>query len=230
MPADEQPPHWQQYGAPGDAPRPEVPQPDVPGPTHTVPGRSVSTSSRSVRIGSRGAMVGVVLGLGGAVVGVGVAVFAAVGGTGGIGHKPDMHSQSGIDELVSKLRDDGAGTKAYDLTLYPDYAVADIAVPGGSGQRYQGYYFDGSLDDDWTSGSNTSPEKTFDIAEIDGSLLDGFCDDVTAMVEDAGVCYISVDPSETDDSFYSAYTSNDYNEGGYISYDRDGNVTYRNHS
>jgi hypothetical protein len=249
MPPDQQPPHWRQYDAPGDEPG-DVPQPesgpvsqvptpfvpygsgqnDIPGPTHTVPGRS-SRSSRSIRVGSRGAMVGVVLGVGGAVVGVGVAVFAAVGGSGGlggIGHKPDMHSQSEIDELVEDLKDDGAGTKAYSLTLYPDYAVVEIAVPGGSGQRYEGYYYDGSLDDDWGSGSNTSPEKTFDIADVDGTLLEGFCRDVTAMVDDAGDCYVIVDPAEDGSSLYSAYTSNDYSEGGYITYDADGQEVGRN--
>lgn len=249
MPPDQQPPHWRQYDAPGDEPG-DVPQPesgqvsevpapfvpygstkdDLPGPTHTVPGRSRSTSSRSVRVGSRGAMVGVVLGVGGAVVGVGVAVFAAVGGSGlgGIGAGPDMHSQSGIDELVNDLKDDGSTTKAYSATLYPDYAVLDVPVSGGSGQRYQTYYYDGSLDDDWSSGSNSTPEKTFDIADIDGALLAGFCRDVKEMVDDAGDCYVIVDPAEDGTSFYSAYTSNDYSEGGYISYDADGQELGRN--
>lgn len=236
-------PQWQDYEPPGqqpgDAPKPETPDPvaqvpapyvpygDVPGPTHTVPGSTFSGGSVVVgRVGSRLGMVGAIVGVAAAVVGVGVAIFAASGGIGdavnGIGAgRPDMHSQDGIDELIGDLEDYGASTDAYDLTLYPDYAVVQVAVPGGNGQRYDGFYFDGSLDSDWGSGSNSTPEKTFNLDQIDGSLLAGFCDQAENLIENPGTCYISIDPSETqgDKAFYAAYVSNDYSEGGYISFD-----------
>lgn len=248
MPPDQ--PHWQEYEAPGqkpgDTPQPDTPEPvsqvpapyvpygdsDLPGPTHTVPGSTFSFGGSGVvvsRVGSRFGMVGAIVGVAAAVIGVGVAIFAASGGVGdglgGIGaSRPDMHSQAGIDDLIGDLKDYGAGTKVYDVTLYPDYAVTEVAVPGGSGQRYDGFYFDGSLDDSWSSGSNPTPEKAFDLADIDGSKLAGFCDQAKKLIDNPGDCYIIVDPSETpqDKTFYSAYVSNDYSEGGYVSFDVNG--------
>jgi hypothetical protein len=188
----------------------------------------VTLGGASGRIGSRWSLVGVVIGIAGATVGVGVAIWAAAGG-GGLGisnplSKPDMHAQSGIDDLSSALDDAGAGTKMYNLVLYPDYAVAEVAVPGGSGFRYQGYYFNGSLDDDWSNGTDQD-EKTFDLADVDGSLIGGFCSRVEKMIDNPGDCYVVVDPSETkgDKTLYQAYVSNDYSETAYVTFDADGN-------
>ena len=180
------------------------------------------------RIGSRWSLVGVILGLAGAAVGVGVAIWATAGGGSGLGihnplDKPDMHSQAGIDDLVKSL-DDGPGTKVYNLVLYPDYAVAEVAVPGGSGFRYKNYYFNGSLDDESIDGT-AADAKSFDVADIDGSLLGGFCQRVEKLVDNAGDCYVIVDPSETkgDKTFYQAYVSNSFSESAYVTYDADGN-------
>ncbi|GAA3802906.1 hypothetical protein [Nocardioides panacisoli] len=211
----------------------QTPQPFVPygsaGGGPTIGGTTfVTLGGASGRIGSRWSLVGVILGIAGATVGVGVAIWAASGG-GGIGihnplDKPDMHSQAGIDDLSSSLEDAGAGTKMYNLVLYPDYAVAEVAVPGGSGSRYQGYYFSGSLDGDWSDG--TAPdEKTFDLSQVDGGLIGGFCDRVSKLLDSPGDCYVVVDPSETkgDKTFYQAYVSNDFTESAYVTYDADGN-------
>lgn len=247
----EKPPSWRRYDVPGDEPgekiRPENPDPETkPAPPSIgeapfVPyGDPHASSSSSVppliaASAAAGRGVGLIVGIVGGVAGLAVAggvglFFLADGDGGGLGGggRPDMHSQAGIDELIADLKDDGAGTALYDLTLYPDYAVAYVAVPGGRGDRYQGYYYDGSLDDDWSNGTNT--ESTFELSEIDGSLLGGFCEKAEKLVENPGDCYVIVDRPEegdTDGGWYSAYVSNDFSEGGYIEFDLEGNEVNR---
>ncbi len=133
---------------------------------------------------------------------------------------PDMHSQEGLDELAEDLREETGSSLVFDVNLYPDYAVVNVPAKPGT-PRADGYYWNGSLDD-WAKGK--SDEEPFDLTELDGDLLDGMCADAKGLVEDPDTCYILVsrpDPG-AGEGWFSAYTSNDYSEGGYIVFDLEG--------
>lgn len=247
----EQPPSWRRYDAPGDDPD------DVPQPEHTVPGAPPSVgdapfvpygspqhgSASSVpplvsSSGRSGPALGAVVVAGFvAVVALGGAVmlFAVSGDGDGNGvagaldaDAPDMHSQEGLDELIAELEDDAGTTEVYSLTLYPGYAVVNVYAEGGNGNRYDGYYFDGSLDD-WGP-SSTSTDPIFDLKDLDASMFDRFCAKAEKLIEDHKDCYITVaapGPEDPDAGWYSAYISNDYGEGGYIKFDLEGKEVFR---
>lgn len=253
----EKPPSWRQYDAPGDEPgekiRPENPEPKskpppppsaedtsfVPyGDPHHSSKSSVPALGAAAAFGAGravGAVVGVVAGIAGVAVAVGAGIFFIAGGVDGdiIGSagSPDMHSQEALDELVADLRDEHGTSEVFGATFYPDRAYVELHVDGGSGQRYDSYSWDGDLEQWGSSGTDDAP--TFDIADLDGDMLDDFCDKARTLVEDPGDCYIIVeapDPASPigDTGWYDAHVSNDYSEGGYISFDLEGNEVSRN--
>lgn len=247
----EKPPSWRQYDAPGDEPgekiRPENPEPtnkpdtppsigDAPFVPYGDPHASSSSSvppliAASAAVGrSVGLIVGIVGGVAGVAVAAGVGIFFLADGDGvdlGSGGGRDMHSQEALDELIADLRDEHGSSEVFDATFYPDRAYVDLHVEGGNGQRYESYSWDGNLGD-W-GGNSTDTGKTLDLTELDGSLFDGFCDVARTLVEDPGDCYISVDPDDMggNGGLYSAYVSNDYSEGGYVQFDREGDEVHR---
>ncbi|NYJ00002.1 hypothetical protein HNR19_000700 [Nocardioides thalensis] len=246
----EKPPSWRQYDVPGDEPgekiRPDTPEaktkPDTPpsiGEAPFVPyGDPHASSSSSVppliaasaAAGrSVGMLVGIVGGVAGVAVAAGVGIFFLADGDGvsfGGGGGRDMHSQEALDELVADLREEHGTSEVFDATFYPDRAYVDLHVDGGSGQRYESYSWDGSLAD-W-GGNSTDSGKTIDLTELDGSLFDGFCAKARKLVEDPGDCYIIVDPDTPTGGLYDAHVNNEYSEGGYISFDLEGNEVSRN--
>jgi hypothetical protein len=242
----DQPPSWRQYDAPGDepgdVPLPE-PAPDQPtvGDTPFVPyGRPQDGSASSAPPATppapattgRRAGRGVVLGAVAAVAVGGAALFFVAGGGDGIGidgpGSPDMHSQEALDDLIAEVRDEHGTSEVYDANFYPDRAYVDVHVPGGNGHRYDSYSWDGGDLEEWSS-SGSDEGATIDLAELDGTEFDGFCDQVKKLVEEPGDCYIIVDPDDAagDGGLYSAYASNDYSEGAYIRFDRAGAEVFR---
>jgi hypothetical protein len=212
-------------------PEPQPVQPFVPyggsDLSGTIGGATfVTLGSSTRRIGSRWSIVGVILGVAGATVGIGVAIYAASGG-GGIGiknplEKPDAFSQKGIDELTKDLQDETGTTKVFELTIYPDYIVVESQAEPGS-QHYDSYYWDGGFDD-WDKGTSDTP--AFDMSAVRGDLLAGMCQKADKLVDNGKNCYVIVGGSAAaapGQGFYSAYTSNDYDEGGYITFDKSGN-------
>lgn len=240
----EEPPKWREYDAPGDEPgekiQPEPPELDKPL-TLYPPGMAPPVQQPGAWAGPRTSKVGMGIGLSIAAVAVlivvgaaGLVVFAVSGGSdsaGGIdmpGGRPDMHSQAGLDELADELRDAYGTTDLYSLTLYPDYAVGKVAIEGGRGDRYEGFYFDGGVDKDW-GGKGTSDVEPFALSEVDGSQLPEMCAAAKDQVEDPGECYFILDEDfgVADATFYRVYATNEFGEGGYIQYDRKGKEVNR---
>lgn len=252
----EKPPSWRPYDAPGDDPgqriEPENPLPgeEPAGPPSVgaapfpVYGDASSRSPVPPVPQSRGRSAGHVALVAGGVastaVAIGIAMFVLtdssldpdIAGIGGdaVAGRPDMHSQEALDDLVRELRDEHGSSKVFEATFYPDRAYVELHVPGGSGQRYDSYSWDGSLDE-WGS-SGTDDGATFDLRDLDGDRFDDFCDVARTLVEDPGDCYIIVsapDPNAPPqlDGWYRAHVSNDYSEGGYVLFDRDGEEVTR---
>ena len=180
---------------------------------------------------SRVVVVGVVASV---VVGGGALLFALGGGDAEIigidarGGSRDVHSQEALDELVAQVRAEHGTSEAYDATFYPDRAYVDLHVAGGNGHRYDSYTWDGGDLEEWSS-SGFDEGRTFDLADLDASRFDGFCDQVKRLVEDPGDCYIIVDPDDVAGAggLYSAYITNEYSEGGYIRFNEVGKEVFR---
>lgn len=234
----EEPPKWREYDAPGDEPGEKIqPEPPELGKPLTLypPGMKPPPRQGGTWSGPKTSKLGTSIGLtiaavaGVIVIGaVALVVFAVSGGSDGLGSSPDMHTQAALDDLIDDLREEKGTSEVFRATFYPDRAYVDVHVEGGSGHRYDSMTWDGGLSE-WGSSGSWDNYRLFDLADIDAADFKDFCAQVKAEVEDAGDCYIIVEaPTDgSDKGWYSAYTSNDYSEGGYIEFDRAGNEVNR---
>jgi hypothetical protein len=231
------PPTWREYDVADPAQRisePEEPADHQAQAPRAAPGRPeprayqpypAAGAQRRPRPGPR---VGLAVGVGVAALMAGgaAAIFAAAGGGDGFGPiSPDVHSQEGIDALAEDLRDETGSSLVFDANLYPGYAVVNVPAKEGT-TRADGYYWDGGLDD-WTKGN--SDKEAFDLAEIDGSLLDDMCATVEALVEAPDDCYILVSKPAPGSAgaWFSAYVSNDYSETAWVGFALEGDEVER---
>lgn len=190
---------------------------------------SFSSSSSGLHAGSRvfGIIIAIVVLT--TVLGAGVAIFIVA--RSGIGDSigdavgtPDMHSQSGLDDLIEAVEEEKGSTEVFSVALYAHYAIVRVPAEEGS-QREDSFYFDGSLDD-WTKSQSTS--KTFDLEDINGDALDNLCEEARSLVEDPRDCYINISgsyiPGSNDPPTMTAYVSNEYGESASVVADLEGEI------
>lgn len=135
----------------------------------------------------------------------------------------NLFTVEGYDKLVEAIRDETGATYAFDVVIYPRYAVVEI--PTGTGTRYQNFYYDGEdLELQTIKG-------TTDDTQVDASLVDA-----QKLVD----CVTTVrDRADTPESWYAiisdtsgigpqmtCYASNDFGESTYVVQTLDGTVVY----
>lgn len=218
------PPDWKQYSpdpTPDDESAPEVKAyvpPTPPKPTRTLRERTVRTyggAQLAVRVGIAVIVAGVV-GLVGWIV-VDLVMLAVDDG--------EPQTAEGFAEMVDELGEETGDTEVFSAVIYPGYAAVD--VPVSDDDRYVSYRWDGSLTE---SSKSTSDDLRFDLADIDASGFLDMCEEASGLIEDPGDCYLIIrkpDEDDQDGGWVSAYVSNEFSQGGYVEYDREGNEVNR---
>ncbi len=137
----------------------------------------------------------------------------------------DVFSEEGLEELADDLEAARGSTEIFSATLYPTYAVLEVPAEG-SGKRMFRYYWDGDLDQQ--SKGTVSEPKRMDLRDIELDVVEDLRTKARDQVEDADpkTNYVIVSaPGATDEgAYFSAYASNDFGEGGYVTGDLDGKV------
>jgi hypothetical protein len=137
----------------------------------------------------------------------------------------DVFSEDGLEELADDLESARGSTEIFSATLYPGYAVLEVPAED-QGKRMYRYYWDGELDQQ-SKGTVSEPQR-MDLRDVELDVVEDLRTKIRAEVEDADPAtnYVIVSaPGPTDEGAYlSAYASNDFGEGGYISADLDGKV------
>lgn len=137
----------------------------------------------------------------------------------------DVFSEEGLEELADDLEAARGSTEIFSATLYPTYAVLEVPAQG-SGKRMYRYYWDGDLDQQ-SKGTVSEPER-MDLRDVELDVVEDLRKKARDQVEDADPAtnYVIVSaPGATDEgAYFSAYASNDFGEGGYVSGDLDGKV------
>jgi hypothetical protein len=146
------------------------------------------------------------------------------------GQTPDengvnVHTVSGIEEMLAGLREETGGTIAFDAVLYPRYAV--VSVPeAATGKRYRNYYWDGrtmALQDF----KSTTDDPRLDLTQFDPGVMLTLLEDVRGRIDDPNSWYLILgSDATTGQPQISAYSSNEYGEGAYILAAADGTITY----
>lgn len=210
------PPDWKQY-SPDETPDDETSA------TSAVPKPVRSLDERTVRR-TGGFPVGIVVG---AVAAVGaVAGVILLLGAGGEPGDDEPQSANGFDALVADLDEETGSTTIRRAVIYPDYAVLTVPydVDDPADERELSYYWDGSFGDPTKGTGDALP---FDLATVDGTVLDGLCPQVEELVEDPETCYLVIDKPADDDGtpeWITASTSNEFGQSAQIEFELDGTV------
>lgn len=229
------PPDWKQY-RPDPTPEDESGREVRPYVPPAEPPRVRTLEERTVRrTGGSPALVGTAVVV--AVGGIAAGIFALSGGDdapsgGGPGSgaeagKPDVQSVDGFADLVSALKEKTGSSTVFEAVLYPEYASIEAPFKPGDVREVR-YYWNGELDE--TSRSNTD-DVPFDLATLDASRFAAMCARAKALVEDPETCYLIIKRPEADDptpAWVSAYSSNEFQQGGYIEFALDGTEVSRN--
>lgn len=164
-----------------------------------------------------------VLPLLGAVVAVGLVGWGVVAIVKSAVGSGEPQSVDGFASLLEDLEDETGSTDVFRAVVYPEYAVVDVPVAAND-ERQISYYWDGGLSE---STKGTSDDEVFDLTVVDAAQFDGMCDEVSALIDDPGNCYLIIEkPDDTfpdrAEAWVSAYVSNDFSQSAYINYDLEG--------
>jgi len=233
MPDQPDPPDkWRVYKE-DKTPDPEPPL-NVHPPTSTPPqvpyGQSSSynpviiTSSGSSAAPKIVLLVVALLVLGGVVAGA-IAIFAAVGGIGGLGGGIDAKDPDDFAEFTEEFEKKFGRTDVQSVNLYSDYIIVYLPYSEDrKDDRQISYTWRGGDEfEEWTR--STSTEPTFDLSEIDTSVIDGMCDSVLSRADGATPdnCYIFLSkPAEGSDGWFRASASDSFNRSVWTEYDLNG--------
>lgn len=230
-PSDD-PPDWKRYDPdPTPDPEPSSAKSPVPYAPPSPPAPVRSLQERTVRqTGFHPAGLVIVAAVLVLVAGIVVAIMlAAQGGDDEvaadgtpIARADRPQSDKGFAGLLEALEEETGSTIVVEAVIYPKYAVVTVPYkpdkPGD--ERVVRYYWNGDELDESTK--STAGEEPFDLAQVSGDVLSGLCVHTRDLVEDPGDCYLIVrkpGAEDTTQSWISAYTSNEFSQGGYIQYD-----------
>ena len=136
----------------------------------------------------------------------------------------DLTTARGWDLFLDALQDKTGSREVFTATVYDGYAVVEVPV-GDQGQRSFGYYFDGDWQD-WT-GRGTAEEERFDLARIDGAVVQRLVRRVRSRIEDPTAAYVLVNsPGREEGVCLSAYATNDVSATAYLDARCDGKVVF----
>lgn len=226
---------WSVYRTPRSQ-RTETPEPGVtatPDAPPAAPSVPLSRAPRPTRTSSVGiGFVVLLLVVIAGIVGV-VSIVVSSGGedtaTEGFSSEPERKvevlTEKGIADFIAALEEETGSTKVFRATIYPNYAVVSVPVDGTS-QREVGYYYDGRTFEE--SGKSTSSSPRIDLARIDPGVIPPMVAEARAQVEDPTSWYVTINrDSFNPRGLLFAYSSNEFNEGGYILYDLRGREVRR---
>ncbi|MER7706765.1 serine/threonine-protein kinase [Kitasatospora sp. NPDC097605] len=140
----------------------------------------------------------------------------------------DLLTPAGVRTVVAAITAQSGGTKVKQLTVYPDYAMAQ--VPTADGRGYDWYdYRDGKVTT--RTGSSMGKDKPVDLAQYDWDVIPALLKkaDDTLNVKDPTRRYLIID-TWTGDGVASirVYVSDEYHNSGYLLADTRGKVRRTN--
>lgn len=134
--------------------------------------------------------------------------------------------KAGFNRLLASLREETGSTTVFEAGLYQGYAVISVPVEAGT-KRELRYRFDGELTD---TNKGTSRYERFDLSRIDPAVITRIMQKAKTLIEDPNGFYVLVrkpDGTFQQDAWLSAYASNEYGEGGYLTAKLDGTILSR---
>ncbi|MEE1788601.1 serine/threonine-protein kinase [Streptomyces sp. SP17BM10] len=142
--------------------------------------------------------------------------------------KVDLLTPDGVRKVVDALRPFTPSGKVWDLTVYPEYAIARVPVASEPKGYDRIEYRDGRAAKETVAGSGeiTPDDKLFDLAQYDWNLLPGLLKKAqdTLDVAQPKSRYMIVEPDIFDQSpALLIYLTDDYGSG-YLETDPKGNV------
>jgi Domain of unknown function (DUF1707) len=136
-----------------------------------------------------------------------------------------LHTPAGLRALVDAVRAEFGSTQVADLTVYPDYAVLAMPVPGAPA-RTQSYHYQGGFDPSGSTGSRDPGRPLVDIAAIDVDEILGLLAGAgqSLDVENPTVHYLIVRDPGTGPQIAVYASNNDTGRSGYLEAKPDGTV------
>lgn len=140
---------------------------------------------------------------------------------------PDVLSPGGFDDLLGAIEQETGSTKVFQAVIYPDYASLDLPVDASS-QRESSWFYDGGMRENGIKG--TSSSKRFDLAAVDPAVLTRLVRKTRALVDDPKSSYVIIGGPFSEQPQIRAYSSNEFNESGYITAELNGKIIDRSTS
>lgn len=154
---------------------------------------------------------------------------SASSGTAQSGEKLDLLTEDGVRTVVKKLKAAMGGSKVTDLTVYPEYAIAEAPVAGNA-KLYDRYEYRGGdvAVKNGPGGTVTSGETPVDLDSFNWDAVPGLLEKAgkTLNISDPTMRYLVINPASTifnDPPTMNVYLVDDYG-GAYLEADQKGNV------
>ncbi len=145
------------------------------------------------------------------------------------GEKLDLLTADGVRTVVKKLKAAMGGSKVTDLTIYPEYAIAEAPVAGNA-KLYDRYEYRGGdvAVKNGPGGTVTSGETPVDLDSFNWDAVPGLLTKAgkTLNISDPTMRYLVINPASTifnDPPTMNVYLVDDYG-GAYLEADQKGNV------
>jgi hypothetical protein len=143
-----------------------------------------------------------------------------------------LHSAGGLNGLLDQARRKFGDTMGYNLVIYPDYAVLELADPNDD-RRVLRYNYRGGWDDDPSASGKRDDEKLVDLGKFDVNAIVGRLRGAPQILgieqKDVKNIYVSIDPSNDPSTpgavGISIYVSTTYDKSGRLEVDPQGIVT-----
>ncbi|WP_182376345.1 hypothetical protein [Nocardioides sp. WS12] len=134
----------------------------------------------------------------------------------------------GFTSLLEDIEEKNGSTEVFEAVIYPGYARVDLPLAPND-EREISYRWDGSFGMEIKGTDDAEP---FDLADVDPAHFARMCDEVSALIDDPGNCYLIIrKPDDTfpdrADAWISAYVSNEFSQSASINYDLEGNEVDR---
>jgi hypothetical protein len=135
-----------------------------------------------------------------------------------------LHTRAGFTALVAATRARFGSTMVAGATIYPDYAVITMPVPGAPA-RAQTFLYRGGFEEASNAGTRTASDPLVDLGAVQ-------VDAVLGLVAGAGETLAVPDPTsrymvvgqEGGGPYVNVYASNEFGESGYLRAGLDGTV------